>query len=97
VQDSCIANGVSIQERYIRNNLVIYPNPTSTTISISTPTTTSHKNTFMTIYNISGQALLSRQITEQQTVLDVSWLPQGIFVVKVSDYGTVMVGKFVKQ
>jgi len=74
----------------------IYPNPASTTITISTPTTPD-KNTTLTIYNLNGQALLSRQITEQQTVVDVSGLSQGIYFVRVVDDMTVQVEKFVKQ
>jgi hypothetical protein len=51
----------------------------------------------MTIFNINGQQIIMRQITEQQTVVDVSGLPQGVYFVKVSNERTVMVGKFVKQ
>ena len=51
----------------------------------------------MTIYSISGQQLMAQQITEQQTVLDVSGLPQGVYFVKVSNDKTVQVGKFVKN
>jgi hypothetical protein len=74
----------------------IYPNPASNAITISTPTTTL-KNTHLTIYNINGQVILSRQITEQQTVVDVSGLSQGVYFVKVADNRTVQVEKFVKQ
>jgi hypothetical protein len=51
----------------------------------------------MTIFNINGQALLSRQLTEQQTVVSVGTLSSGIYLVKVSNEKTLMVGKFVKQ
>jgi hypothetical protein len=74
----------------------IYPNPASTTITISTPTTP-NKNTSLTICNISGQQLISRQITEQQTIVDVSWLPQGVYIVKVTDESEVQVGKIIRQ
>jgi photosystem II stability/assembly factor-like uncharacterized protein len=77
-------------------SLKISPNPSSSQITISTPTTP-NENTFMTIYNLNGQALLSRQITEKQTVVDVAGLSQGVYFVKVSDDRTVQVGKFVKQ
>jgi hypothetical protein len=59
--------------------------------------TTPDKNTFMTIYNMSGQALLSRQITEQQMVVSVSGFPKGVYLVKVSNERMVQVEKFVKQ
>jgi hypothetical protein len=78
------------------NTLKIYPNPSSTAITISMPTT-SQKNTSLTIYNINGQAILSRQITEQQTVVDVAGLSQGVYFVRVTNDRTVRVGKFIKQ
>jgi len=74
----------------------VYPNPTSSSITISTPTTPI-KNTFMTIIDITGEQLLFRQITEQQTVVDVSGLSQGVYFVKVADDRTVMGAKFIKQ
>ena len=79
-----------------RNNLSIYPTPASTIITISTPTTPD-KNTFMTIFNLNGQALLSRQITEPIINVDVSGLVSGLYFVRVRDDRTVQVGKFVKQ
>jgi photosystem II stability/assembly factor-like uncharacterized protein len=88
---------VGINNRSLTSNAIkIYPNPSSTTITISMPATPD-KNTFMTINNINGQALLSRQITEQQTVVDVSGLNVGVYFVKVADDRTVKVGKFVKK
>jgi hypothetical protein len=79
-----------------QNMLSIYPNPTSTQITISTPTTP-NKNTFLTIFKINGQQLLTRQITEQQTVIDVGALPQGVYIVKVTDDSTMKVGKFIQD
>jgi len=74
----------------------IYPNPSSSQITIETPTTP-YKNTFMTIIDITGKELFTRQITEQQTVVDVSGLVSGVYLVRVSNDRTVIVGKFVKQ
>jgi len=92
-----IACAFGINDKFIsKSHFFIYPNPASTQITISTPTTPP-KNTFMTIYNLNGQALLSRQITEEQTVIDVGTLPQGIYFLKVADDRTVQVGKFIKQ
>jgi hypothetical protein len=78
------------------NRISIFPNPSSTQITISTPTMV-EKNTFMTIYNISGQQLMQRQIMAQQIVVDVSGLSQGIYFVRMNNDRTVQVGKFVKQ
>jgi hypothetical protein len=77
-------------------NISVCPNPASTTIAISTPAKP-NKNTFLIIYNINGQQLIKRQITEQQTVVNVSGLPQGVYFVRVSNDSAVKVGKFVVQ
>jgi len=94
VKDACTfgldENGSS------ESHITIYPNPASTSITISTPATPT-RNTFMTIFNIKGQQLTTRQITEQQTVVDVSGLVSGVYFVKVRNERTVMVGKFVKN
>jgi hypothetical protein len=76
--------------------ITISPNPSSTNITIELPTTP-YKNTFMTIYNIDGLQLLSRTITEQQTMVEVSGLPQGVYFVRVADDRMVQVGKFMKR
>jgi hypothetical protein len=85
-----------IQSLNVFSAIKFYPNPASTIITISTPTTP-NKNTILTIFNINGQVLLSRQSTEQESVVNVSRLPEGVYFVKVTDDRTMMVGKFVKQ
>jgi hypothetical protein len=93
------ACGVGLDESAVssRQSAVnIYPNPASTTITIEMPTTPD-KNTTLAIFNISGQRLIKRRIMEQQTVVDVSGLSQGVYFVSVADERMVMVGKFVKQ
>jgi len=82
----------SATESHINN----FTNPTSKTITILMPTMPD-KNTFMTIYNINGQGLLLRQIKEKQTVVDVSGLTTGIYIVRVVDDNGVKAGKFVKN
>ncbi len=78
------------------NHLHIYPNPSSTSITISTPMT-SQKNRFLTIININGQVLKMQLISKEKTLIDISGLSSGVYFAKVADDMTVMVGKFVKQ
>jgi len=84
------------RETYPEPAEVIYPNPASTTITISTPTTPD-KNSFLTIFSIDGQKLIQRQITGQQMVVDVSGLSQGIYFIRITNDRTMLVSKFVKQ
>ncbi|MCK9401630.1 MAG: T9SS type A sorting domain-containing protein [Bacteroidales bacterium] len=79
------------------DNIKVYPNPASTTITIALPSTTPFNNTTLSIYNVSAQQVISRRITEPITILDISTLPLGVYFVRITTAKTVMVGKFVKQ
>lgn len=73
------------------------PNPASTAITISLPSSTPIKNTTITIFNVNSQQVISHQITEPQTVIDINTLPGGIYFALIPSDKTVMVGKFVKK
>jgi hypothetical protein len=47
--------------------------------------------------NLSGQQLITRQITEPKTQIDISTLPSGVYIVKVIGEKGVQVGKFLKH
>jgi hypothetical protein len=78
------------------NRISIFPNPSSTQITISTPTTV-EKNTFMTIYNINGQQILKQEIRKPNTTIDISKLISGVYIVRLTSERTVQVGKFIRE
>ena len=94
VEEAC--EWVSIKENINFKDILIYPNPSSSTITIELPTQPSN-NTTLTISNINGQQLITQAITEPQTEIDFSHLPVGIYVVKVWNDSEVMVRKVIKQ
>jgi hypothetical protein len=73
----------------------IYPNPSSTAITISTPTMP-EKNTTLTMIDITGKEVLKFEKMQKQNVIDISGLPQGVYIVRVSNERTVQVTKFIK-
>ena len=86
------ACGVGMEENKLSENHVnIYPNPTHGKITIEYTA-----NGHFSILNLSGQELITRQITEPRTQIDISRLPGGIYIVKVTDEKTVMVQKIIK-
>jgi hypothetical protein len=95
VLDSCEAHAgiidVSMVDRFL-----MYPNPTNSSITIELPTRPS-KNTTLSISNTNGQQLITQPITKPQTEIDISHLPVGIYIIKVSDDKDVMVQKVIKQ
>jgi len=91
-----LACTVSIEELQLSDQLLIYPNPSSTQITIELPDVP-HKNVALSIYNINGQQMLSTKITEQKTVVDISGLPKGLYYIKATDHNVTLVGKLMKN
>jgi hypothetical protein len=95
VETAC---GVGLEENRQSEHLVrIYPNPSSTSITLELPNTKSVYNTTLTIYNVNFQQAISLRITEITTEVDISTLSCGVYFVRLTNDSTVQFGKFVKQ
>jgi hypothetical protein len=79
------------KNEYFRAN----PNPSNDRITISQPSIT--ENTQLSIFNISGEKVMERQLTSSETQLDISALLQGVYFVWVQDEQRVEVKKIIKQ
>ena len=85
-----------INSRSLRSNtLKIYPNPAFDKITIEISGMPSMGQ--LSIVNLNGVELLSRQITAPGTVVDINSLSSGIYILKFSNEKTVQVGKFIKN
>jgi hypothetical protein len=92
---------------YLKNNVNLYPNPSSTQITIATsglsskfPARTTNavqSGGQISIFNLSGQQFTTQQITEPLTTIDISGLAQGVYFVQLTDDMTAVVGKFMKH
>lgn len=96
VQDSCEAHAGIIDGLSFEDGLLIYPNPSNSSITIELPTQPS-KYTFLIISNTNGQLLITQSITKPQSDIDISHLPNGIYIVKMRNNKNVMVQKVIKQ
>ena len=76
------------------SRLSIYPNPATEKITVEISGT--EKESTLTIVNIEGQELITRQITKPKTQIDISNLPSGIYFLRLTNDKTVEVVKFVK-
>jgi hypothetical protein len=47
--------------------------------------------------NLNGQEVLTRQITEPKTHVEISMLPSGVYFVRLTGERTVEVGKIIKE
>jgi hypothetical protein len=78
-----------------KSKLSVYPNPATDKITIETsPTPTKSQ---LSILNLTGQELISQQVSGRKTVTVINSLPSGVYFVRVTNDRTVTVGKIIKQ
>jgi hypothetical protein len=68
---------VGISSIYKENGIIVYPNPFENQITISTT-----KEISVEIYSITGNLLISEKDLKGSQTLDLSHLPEGIFILK---------------
>jgi hypothetical protein len=76
----------------LSDKVLISPNPGTDKITIETPI-----EGILSIHNMCGQHLLQQAVTKPTTILDVSGLKTGVYMVKVYGNKEVHMGKFIKQ
>ncbi|MEI6673311.1 MAG: T9SS type A sorting domain-containing protein [bacterium] len=81
--------GIQEQIHISPTNFAIYPNPCTTSITIST-----EKNCTITIHSITGSVLYTLQIEKGISLFNTTELSKGIYMIR-SSYGTTT--KFIKQ
>jgi hypothetical protein len=74
--------------------LVLYPNPASSIVTIESPVTTLET---ITVYSITGRQLLYKEISENQTTLDVSGLATGTYFVRATSSNASTVVQILKN
>lgn len=88
---NCAQITSSINNIDVRNDIIIFPNPTNTEVQVNL---TSKNNFEVEIINEHGEPIIKKQNIVK---IDVSQLPCGIYFVKVSDKQNSWMGKFIKQ
>ena len=81
----------------ISPNILIYPNPATTKLTINLQQLTNLQSTTVSIYDVQGQLLLQQTIKQLQTELNISKFAKGVYVVKVNNDKQSMISKFVKE
>lgn len=77
--------------------ITTYPNPFSSVITIAANTEAAVVGKVLKIYNIEGKLFLTRIIQSQNTVLDLSKVPSGIYILKIESSTGNFVYKLLKQ
>ena len=80
---------------YVNNLFRIIPNPSNDKITISSPEL--NGITQLSIFNISGEKVFERQLTNTETQIDISALPRGVYFVRVWNENFLETIKMIKQ
>jgi hypothetical protein len=89
------ACGVSVEDQNQGNVFSIYPNPSSTCITIEIPGTLYQG--CISIMNHHGQELINCSIKEKKTMIDIRSLPAGVYFIRLKNDRMVEVRMIVKQ
>jgi hypothetical protein len=73
----------------------LYPNPATDKITVETSEVT--QESYLAILNFEGEQLMTSQITQPKTEVDISSLPRGVYFVRLTNDRTVEIGKFIKN
>jgi hypothetical protein len=76
-------------------NLSLYPNPAKDKITIQIAEGQAPSQ--LSILNLNGEEVLARSLIKPKTQIDISNLSGGVYFVRLMNFKTVEVGKFVKQ
>ena len=87
-----LENSDGINETNYTSIISVYPNPVSEKVTIET-----RAQCQLSILTLTGQPLITRHVTEAKTVVDISTLPSGVYIVKVVGEKGVQVGKILKK
>jgi len=79
-----------VETDYIASPRQIFPNPARSQFTV-----TNTQNASLHLYNMVGQEVLHTQSTDENTIINVSTLPQGLYVLKVVKDGAVKMYKVV--
>jgi Secretion system C-terminal sorting domain len=73
----------------------IYPNPVKNTLTVET--LQSNGNSTLSLFNVSGQELLTQQVISARTQLDMSSFVKGVYFIRLMNIDKVEVRKIVKE
>jgi uncharacterized repeat protein (TIGR01451 family) len=79
----------------IAKNISIYPNPAHNQFNLSINNFKNNKNSFIEIYNLAGQLILSQTIISSTTNVDLTSLDKGLYILKTNAMGELHTSKLV--
>ena len=89
---NCLATDLNIPE--VNDKLNIYPNPSDDIVNIEIENI---DNTILEIYDVNGMLVYSKQPNSKSEKIDISGFSKGVYLVKVKQDKSFMIGRIVKK
>lgn len=80
-----------------KKNIRLYPNPTSGILKVEVLGFSEDDNCSLSIYSTSGQLVESTQLTSSFGVLNISSMPNGLYILKIFLNGNETCWKIIKK
>lgn len=93
--DTALNNAVLSVSNTTVGNFIVYPNPVSATITISTADNSELKS--MVLFSILGQSVFETSLSGNNSSLDLSKLASGIYIYKIESSKGISTGKIQKK
>jgi len=77
---------------FTTERLSVHPNPATETLFVSAP----GSGGLLSVYDLQGKLLIQQNVAGQNTVLSVSELPSGYYIIKYTSENTVAGGTFIR-
>jgi hypothetical protein len=77
--------------------VILYPNPTHSIVYVSSLGASADQKGLLTFYDLRGQLVLSKQMENETTGIDISSLKPGVYFVRFSDNRMTRIMKLVKD
>jgi hypothetical protein len=90
----CNSNLLGVDKKVLKNNFIIYPNPTTNNITIFSKENMMSEISILDVFGKQIKVISSNSDTEN---IDISFLPKGIFFFKIYSNGKVITKRFIKQ
>ena len=91
---SAACEGLAAGTGCTKEGFSLYPNPSGFQVTIETRED-QHRNQ-MTVYNVNGRVVMKRMLFESRTVIDITPLPHGVYLVSLVNDRSVHMARFIK-
>lgn len=80
----------------VGKEIQVYPNPATDFITIHIEEALPNKPRSLVVMDVTGRSMFSESKASQQTIIDVSRWPSGVYLIRIEQEGVLDVRKFVK-